>query len=414
MHVAVVGFGVEGRSAVRYWETLGAQVTVRDGKDGPGYLQGLDGFDLVVRSPGVHPRLLTAAPAVTTPTRQFFERCPARVVGVTGTKGKGTTAALVAAILQAAGQPVLLGGNIGVPALDLLGEVTAEHLVVLELSSFQLIDLDHSPDVAACLAVTSDHLNWHSDLDEYRRAKGSIFRHQTPWDRAAFHAADPWASRLADASPARRVPFCHRQGPHVDDHGWIRTGAGRLMPADSLGLIGGHNLTNACAAVAATFELVGRDHELIREVLHDFTGLPHRLQPVCEVAGVLYVDDSCATNPEATVAALRAFTQPKVVILGGVNKDADYDDLAMEVTRAGVRRTILVGEEARRLQAALERVGFQAYEPGASTMFEAVRQAARASLPGDVVLLSPGCASYDMFTSYHERGAQFQAAVTNL
>ncbi len=422
--VSVIGYGVEGREAVRYWLGLGDEVAVHDRRSdielppgvearlGAGYLDGLEAADLVVRTAGLRPDALAGARRVTSVTAEFLERCPVPVIGVTGTKGKGTTASAAAAILRAAGRRVFLGGNIGTPPLAFLADLRAGDLVVLELSSFQLMDLDRSPQVAVVLSITPDHLDWHRSLEEYVAAKGRIVAAQTPGDLVVYDASSPPAAAIAARSRASRVPVGAPEGVEVREGGvWI---AGRrLLDAADVPLIGAHNLVNVAAATAATYDLVGGDAAHIRAGVRSLEPLPHRLQIVA-ADGVTWVDDSISTTPETAAAALASFDAPKLLILGGSGKGVSFAPLAAASARSRLRRILLVGAEAGRIAAALDEAGVRDYEHAPGGMAEVVARAAALARPGDVVLLSPACASFDGFRDYADRGEQFAEAVRRL
>jgi UDP-N-acetylmuramoylalanine--D-glutamate ligase len=425
MKVAIVGFGIEGAAALRYWQGRGDDVTVLDGDThkpvpagvkcvlGPGYLKGLDEYELVVRSPGVKPWLLNTVAAVTSGMRVFFEHCPAPIIGITGTKGKGTTATLVAKILEAGGQRVWLGGNIGVPVLDLLPKVEAEDMVVVEMSSFQLIDMEQSPGIAVCLLIVPEHQDWHQDMDEYVGAKGNIFAQQRAGDLAVYDARNEFAVKLARLSAGRQVPYLKAPGAEVEG-GKIIIGGVEICEVSEVGLLGPHNLENVCAAITATWDLVGADPAPVRQVVKSFRGLPHRLELVREVDGVRYINDSFAANPVAAIAALRSFDEPKVLILGGLDRGLDMSALAAAVAGSKVRQVVLVGESAQRIGECLQQAGFEDCNIVRGEMDLIVDKARSAARPGDVVLLSPGCPSFDSFKNFEDRGEQFKAAVAGL
>ncbi|REF36897.1 UDP-N-acetylmuramoyl-L-alanine--D-glutamate ligase [Thermasporomyces composti] len=425
MRVAVIGYGVEGQAAAAYWSRRGHDVTVcaptlseelPDGiasRVGPTYLDGIDAFDLIVRSPGVRPDLLPPDGNVTSVTREFLERCPGLVIGVTGTQGKGTTCTAIASILRAAGRTVLVGGNIGIPPLDYLDKVDPDDIVVLELSNFQLIDARVSPRVAVVLAVTPDHLNWHTDLDEYYAAKAPIAAHQRPDDVVVYDAVNPVAARIASASPARAVPFGVEDGFHARD-GQIRRGSTVLVDRADIPLRGDHNLRNLTAAVAAVYDLVDGDTDALVSGVRSMRPLPHRLQPVGEIRGVWYVNDSLSTTPETTRAAIAAYPEPKVLILGGSSKGLSFESLAEAIASADIRALLLTGDDAPRIAAALRAAEVRDYEIVDGSMSDIVRRAAEIARPGDVVLLSPACASFDRYRDYADRGEQFVAAVEAL
>ncbi len=439
MKVAVIGYGVEGQAAAKYWAKQGAQITVCDrngelklpqgyraklgtgASDDAGYLAGLGDMDLIVRSPGVRPDAILAANPlfpglagrITSSTREFLAQCPAVVVGVTGTKGKGTTSTLITKILEAAGRTVWLGGNIGRPALEFLPQVDEDDVVVLELSSFQLMDVERSPEVAVCLMMGRDHLDWHRDMTEYIEAKSNLFRYQTIRDLAIYKAGDKLSTQIAATSPGRQLPYGEAPGACIEGE-YITMEGVQIVAVKEVGLVGPHNLENICAAVTATWDLVGRDPMPARQAIREFTGLEHRLELVAEVAGVKYYDDSFATTPETAMAAIAAFEQPKVMILGGSDKGASYGRLAEAVEHGGVIHALLIGDTAPKLATALKRAGFTHITQGITQMQQLVETCYHITEPGDVVLLSPACASFGSFANYKERGDQFKAAVADL
>jgi UDP-N-acetylmuramoylalanine--D-glutamate ligase len=410
--VAIIGYGAEGKSAEKYWQNLGDDVTIRDQSNDPNYLDGLNEFDLIVRSPGVHPDKIKTIKPVTSVTREFFAKCPIPIIGVTGTKGKGTTSSLIAKILEAAGHKVWLGGNIGVPALDFLGQIKDGDEVVLELSSFQLFDLEQSPQIAVMLMIAPDHLNYHADMTEYTEAKANIFRYQKSEDLAVYYAQDPASSKMVEYSKGRHLPYFDPSGSYVKD-GQVYFQDTAIMPTTEIGIVGEHNWQNVCAAVAATWNIV-EDPASMRKAIHEFTGLPHRLKLVGEHSGVKYYDDSIATTPEAAIAGINAFTEPKVVILGGSDKGSSWNELAEAVKNTNVTSAIIIGQTAPAIVAALDSVGFTDYQTGLKTMPEVMNAAVQVAQPGSVVLLSPGCASFDMFENYKDRGDQFTQSVQTL
>lgn len=432
MKVAIIGYGEQGRSAYEYWSAAGAEITICDknqvtqlpaGVDqqlGEFYLQRLDRFDLIVRSPIIHPTELIAhnqpdiLSKVTTNTNEFLKVSPSRnIIAVTGTKGKGTTSTLITKMLEADGKRVHLGGNIGIPPLDLLkNNIQPDDWVVLELANFQLIDLKYSPHIAVCLMVVPEHLDWHTDSDEYYTAKSQLFRYQTSDDIAIYNDQNQASKRVASTSKGWKVPYMAFPGGAVVD-GNIIIDNQQVCATDELKLLGKHNWENACAAVTTVWK-VSQNLEAMRSVLTTFSGLEHRLELVSEVAGVRYYDDSFGTTPETAIVAIQAFSEPKVVILGGSDKGAGYDELAKVVASGNVRGVILIGEQADHIRAALDRAGYEQTAPGGESMTDIVAAARSLAQAGDVVLLSTACASFDMFANYQDRGEQFQAAVQKL
>lgn len=428
MRVAVVGYGIEGKSSCHYWQALGHDMTVHDAKTdlelptgvhsvlGEHYLQRLDDYDLVVRTPALMPDKLATITPITTATNEFFRVCPVPIIGVTGTKGKGTTASLIASILRSAGRTVHLGGNIGTPMLDLLPDIKPDDLVVLELSSFQLIDLKWSPHVAIHLMMAEDHLDTHYDFVEYQTAKANIFAHQTPADVAVYVATNQQANANVQKSPAKtryRVSIdstveadCFVRNDQIMFHDTA------IMPIDEIPLLGRFNQENVCSAVAGAWAYV-QDPVTIARGIKAFTGLPHRMQLVANIDGVDYVDDAIAVNPEASVTSLASFERPTQIIIGGKDKKFDYDDYAQRLADVHPKAIIVLGEIADRLIVGLDKAGFESVTK-AGNMAEAVNYAHAQARAGEVVLLAPGTSSFDMYKSFADKGEQFQQAVAKL
>ena len=421
-----VGFAVCDDDPARRLDGEPWKEAVREWRLGRGAFDRLDDFDLLFRSPGIPARrpeldrARRAGAALSSQTDLFLQLCPAPVVGVTGTKGKGTTASLLDSILrQAPGLSPRLGGNIGTPPIAFLDDLTARDLVVLELSSFQLQDLDRSPRGAVVLPVTRDHLDYHADRREYVEAKSSICSHQAAGDWVVSSADDATAGELAGRSPGRAFGF--RAGCPLDGDGcWSEKGeirwreGGRvetLAPVSDLRLRGRHNLANACAAVAAA-RLCGAPPEAVCRGLRALEGLPHRLEEVGERGGILFVNDSLATTPEAAAAGLEAHAgRPVVLIAGGSSKGARFEALGAAISRSAAA-LVTLGEEGAAIAAAARAAGFGGPVAGdCPSMEAAVRQATALAAAGGVVLLSPGCASFGMFSGYAARGEAFRAAV---
>lgn len=430
MKVAVVGYGVEGQSAVKYWLGKGDDVTVCDQnpnitlepnikrKLGNDYLQSLGQFDVIVRSAGIHPdEILKVNPGakskITTVINEFIKVCPTRnIIGITGTKGKGTTSTLTTKMLEAAGKQVFLGGNIGTSPFDFLPQITPESWVVLELSSFQLFDLQNSPHIAACLMVMPEHLNWHADETDYYHAKKQLFAHQSEQDVAIYFAPNQVSKQIASVSHGQIIPYFESPGASVQNGNIVINGQ-VICQISEIKLLGEHNWQNICAATTIVWQIV-QDIAPIRQVATSFNGLPHRLEFVRELNNVRFYDDSFGTTPETAIVAIQAFNQPKVIILGGSDKGVSFTALAQVVAKNNVRHAVLIGQTAPQIQKALQQAGFNDFSTGATDMQTAVKSAAQHAQPGDVVLLSTGCASFDMFKNYKDRAAQFVAAVNSL
>lgn len=430
MNVAIIGFALEGQSALTYWQSKHANITVCDQSPdiqvpdgvavqlGDGYLENLDRFDIIMRSAGIPPSVILAknpgtAPKITTVIDEFLRVCPTKnVIGITGTKGKGTTSTLTTKMLEAAGYQVFLGGNIGVSPFDFLGQVTPESWVVLELSSFQLTDIKHSPHIAMCLMVVPEHLNWHADMDDYMKAKATLFAHQKPEDIAIYFADSPESHKIASNSPGAKITYFAPPGAYVNNNKIVIDNQ-EICDVGELKLLGEHNWQNACAAATAVWQ-VAHVPDAIRTVLTTFTGLPHRLEFVRSLDGISYYDDSFGTTPETAIVAIKAFQQPKVVILGGASKGTHFDMLAKTVREQNVRHVITIGDTGPVIADELRAGGYTNITEGGTSMQQIVDAARSVAQAGDVILLSTGCASFGLFDNYKDRGNQFKQVVSNL
>lgn len=427
MKIAIAGYGVEGQENYRYWSQYpGAELTIVDERAltpeelpegartllGPGAFDQLYGFDLVIRTAGLAPRKLRTDAKVWSATNEFLMKCPAPVIGVTGSKGKGTTSSLIASILQAAGKTVWLVGNIGTPALEVLAEVKPDDIVVYELSSFQLWDAQRSPHTAVVLYIEREHLDVHDNMDDYVSAKGHIALYQNEQDTLIYNVQNQYAQSIASHSKAHKVGYPDRRTAHIqDDHFYYDEQ--KLCSTHVLNIRGEHNLENAIAAINAVWQYT-QEPAAIEAGLAAFTGLPHRLKYVATVNHVEYYDDSIATTPSSAIAALRAFTQPKVIILGGSSKGSDFSALAQEVMNQKAY-AVLIGDEATNIASAFEAHDYHHYDIAEDQRMPAVvREAQSHAQPGGVVLLSPAAASFGLFKNYADRGDQFIAAVRAL
>ena len=431
--VLVLGLGVSGRSAANFCAAHGARVVAADERaaDAIEAIQTLEagiervvgrpfpdaaGFDLVVPSPGVAPaRYAAAARRVWGDVELAFRALPVPIVAVTGTNGKSTTTRLLELLLRGAGLRARAAGNLGEPALSLVGE--ALDVAVLEVSSFQLETTEaFRPRVAVILNVTPDHLDRHGSFEAYRAAKALILAHQQAQDVAVLNFDDPSVRSLAAQAHGRVLPFrtagalahgvCFDAGAVVlRDEG----GSCLRISLDGLQLAGAHNLENTLAALAAAWA-AGAEPERAASALAGFRGLPHRMEEVARVAGVLYVNDSKATNPSAAQRSLASSDTPVVWIAGGRDKGLDFGPLA-EAATGRVRAAVLLGEAAGKLEDAL---AGRVESHGVISLEQAVRAAAQLAHAGDVVLLAPACASQDQFRDFEERGERFRAAVAAL
>jgi UDP-N-acetylmuramoylalanine--D-glutamate ligase len=344
----------------------------------------------------------------------------ADVIAITGTNGKTTTTALIGELLRTQVRPVLVGGNIGTPLAEHALEFPGDGLVVAETSSFQLDTTDRfRPRVGAILNVTPDHLDRHGTFERYLEAKARIFANQTPTDCAVLNADDPITAGLGSRTRGRVIWFSrlttltHTHGVFIYD-GWIvaklNGSTERICPVGEITLRGQHNVENVLAATACAL-WTGMSPSAIRRGIAAFRGVAHRIERVHDDRGVVYYNDSKGTNVDSTIKALESFSEPVILIAGGKGKGQDFGPLA-EAARGRVRRAILIGQDRVRIRAALEPVGIPAED--AESMDDAVRRAREAAQVGDVVLLSPACASFDMFRNFEHRGDVFKSVVRAL
>lgn len=438
--VGVVGLGREGTDLVRFLARWAREIVVSD-REGPESLAdsiaALDGLpvryilgrqsgsdlldcDEIFVSPGVPPEQPVVAEAaaagipISSATRLLFEVFPGPIVGITGSSGKTTTTSMVAGILSITGVPAVVGGNIGVPVLSRISQAKADTWCVLELSSFQLSDMIRSPQIAAVLNVTPDHLDRHADMADYIRAKGNIVRYQRPMDVAVLNADDPITAGLPH--PCRTLEFSvtHEvEGAWLDgDELWLSGSPRPLLRRTDLCLRGLHNAANALAA-AAISHAMGCAPGPIAQGLRSFQPVAHRLEVVGAVNEVTYINDSIATTADRSIAGLRSIDEPIVLIAGGRDKRVPMDHWARVIAERA-RAVVLVGEAEPLIRAALLSVGATVPVVTAPRFTEAIALASEIAHSGEVVLLSPGCASFDEFRNYEERGEAFRDAVAAL
>lgn len=437
MKIALIGFGLEAKSAYDYFKSIDQNNTFEIYDENPKSKielpNGVKFFgdfhdfskiqaDLIVRTPAVNSRRLPKNAKITSVTNLFFEKCPAPIIGVTGSKGKGTVSSFIAEILRAAGLRVHLVGNIGLPALNELSKIQKDDAVIYELSSFQLWDAQKSPHIAILNNLEVDHLDVHDGFEDYVTAKMNIAKNQTENDFFIFNVENSIVlenvENLKNLLKAELQPFQDYNLAHIQEN-YFLWGDEILFETDILKIPGEHNQKNACAAMIATFDFLrekGFEIEEIfdfwREGLSKFTGLPHRLKFVREFEGVRFYDDSIATTPGSAIAALNSFKKPKILILGGSNKGADLSELIEKISKMPereLRKVILMGVESSKLAQKLTQAGFERFiNLGQETnMQEVVKTAFENAQSGDVVILSPAHASFDMFKSYVDRGEQF-------
>ena len=439
--VTVLGIGVSNTPLIEYLVKYGAKVSACDKREedalgevaahlkdlgvtlhlGKDYLKHIDG-NLVFKTPGMRydlPELNQArdrGAEITSEMEVLFELCPSTIIAVTGSDGKTTTTTLIHEMLSREGYHTYLGGNIGTPLLTKVDEMKPEDIVVLELSSFQLHTMKKSPHVAVITNLAPNHLNWHTDMEEYLDAKKNIFRYQQATDRLILNYDNEITRACADESQGETVFFSRLHavdGISIKD-GVICYGEETVLPVSDIFLPGVHNVENYMAAIGAVWGLVKK--ETVCEVAKTFRGVAHRIEPVRELDGVKYYNDSIASSPSRTTAGLNAFDQKVILIAGGCDKKIPFDDFGF-VVKDHVKALILMGETADKIeQAVLAACGNEAPMPifRVDSMEEAVLAAKGAAHEGDVIMLSPACASFDKYKNFEERGNHFKRIVEGL
>ena len=435
--IVVLGLGVSNRPLVRLLLEFGCSVvgcdrTPREKLDeevlqleqlgcrlsvGDGYLDGLEA-DIVFRTPGMHPgnpaivALQEKGALITSEMEVFFELCPCTILAVTGSDGKTTTTSIIARMLETAGKTVWLGGNIGTPLLPRCREICETDIAVVELSSFQLMDMRRSPHIAVVTNLAPNHLDVHKDMDEYVESKKNIFRFQTACDRLILNADNAITDGFSGAgqtvkfSRAGKAVCCRLEGQTI-----YADGRPVLDTADIL-LPGAHNIENYMAAILAVEGLV--DDETIRKTARTFGGVKHRIELVRNVNGVRYYNDSIASSPSRTASGLSSFSEKVLLIAGGYDKHIPFDDLA-PIICAKVKKLFLNGATAAAIREAVEKC--EGEKPEIYTfnvLDDAITAAAAAAEAGDVVLLSPASASFDQFKNFEIRGDHFRQRVMEL
>jgi len=451
--IVVVGLSTEGQDAFRFFLSHNLNVIGADRRDeqtffqaypallqyksqlslGTTYLSRLKDADIIVRTPGMAlstPELQEAEKAgktITSNTKIFFSLCKAPIIGVTGTKGKGTTSTLIYEMLKKSGKHAYLGGNVGTPLLGVVDKILPSDWVVLELSSFQLEDLEMSPHIAVVLMVTQEHLanfdplatNFHISREAYVAAKKNIVSHQKETDTAVVYADNESSLSFASSTPAKILTYGTGSGVNARiDKGnvslLIENTPYGIAGLRSMKLRGSHNLENIAAASLAAYAAHVSIQD-IQTVAQNFQGLPFRLETAGVKQGVTYINDSFSTTPETTIAAIHAFTDPIIVILGGSEKGSDFTEMGKAIAKSTVKKVIVIGQMTERIIASLQKGGFQGeILSGLTTMHDMVVTASHMAKSGYVVLLSPACASFGLFKNYKERGIQFMYEVSRL
>ena len=446
--VSFIGLGRSHRELLPMFASKGARVSLRDKRTreqigeeagqlealgirlilGEGYLDNLCEEDMILRTPGMyyyHPALQEAqrsGVAVVSEMELFFDLCPCKIYAVTGSDGKTTTTTIIAELLKAAGQSVYVGGNIGKPLLPDVDGMVPEDVAVLELSSFQLMTMEQSPDIAVVTNLAPNHLDVHKSMEEYIAAKENIFTHQGADGLLVLNQDNEITRGFAVSARGRVTRFSRReeleQGVFVRDGAiWVRNAMHErpVLYLENILLPGEHNIENYMAAIGALDGLV--PDQVVRDFAAKFAGVEHRIELVRTRNGVRYYNDSIASSPSRTIAGLRSFHQKVVLIAGGYDKHIPFDVLGPEVVEH-VKALVLTGDTAPKLRQAVERA--PGYDPAALPIVEykdfeaAVLAACGLAQPGDVVLLSPACASFDRFKNFMERGAAFKRIIYGL
>lgn len=434
--VGFVGMGVSNLPVIKLFISVGAQCIVRDKNNlserefypelcaagvhfvfGDDYLENID-EELLFLSPAVRPDQKGIVSAkekgtrVTSEMEEFFRLCPCKKIGVTGSDGKTTTTTLISKLLSAEGYTTWLGGNIGVNLFASLDKISDNDFAVIELSSFQLMKLSESPDVAVITNVAPNHLDWHTDMDEYVESKKNIFNFQTEKGMLVLNDDDAYCRSFVNVAKGsvRTISGNTDNGVHFTNEG-IYDSKGNLLVADEdINIVGRHNRYNYCEAYSAVMDYVSP--ETLRKVAKEFGGVEHRIEFVREVNNVKYYNSSIDSSPSRTKACLESFKNKVIVICGGYDKNIPYEPLG-ELFDRKVKFAVLCGATANKIAKAIDDAGFTDY-CFADDFKAAVQCATAHAEKGDVIVLSPASASFDMFRNFVERGDTFKDIVNQL
>ena len=448
--VAIIGLGVSNLPLIDYFHEKKACVTVFDSREigeipkdlmdkitnysiefsfGKNYLSKLKGYDLILRSPSCLPTVseleeeAKRGAIVTTEVELLMKMCPCQIIGITGSDGKTTTTTLISEIIKKAGYKCFVGGNIGTPLFTKLCEISPEDKVVLELSSFQLMGMEISPDVAVITNITPNHLNIHKDYNEYIEAKKNIFKYQNKDGILILNYDNEITRNCEKEAPGKVIFFSSKQkldNGYIVDGNVIKECDDRLrkhiVDTEELTIKGKHNYENICASLAATKELV--DESVAIEIIKKFPGVEHRIEFVREINGAKWYNDSASSTPTRTISGLNAFDKEEIILIaGGADKKLDYTPLAKPVLEK-VKTLILMGETAGKIFEAVkqeqERENKELNIYMVDSLKQAVILAKRYSKPGQVVLFSPASTSFDMFKNMYERGNIFKELVNRM
>ncbi len=461
MNIAILGFGREGQSTLKFLKKSSlyknARISILDKKTDKSYLKKLSNFDLVFRTPGIPYNLPEIQKAVkngvkfSSATQLFFEqlrgqtqtkrgitRKNIKIIGITGTKGKGTTSTLLYKILKACGKPrsrasslrgrnVLLAGNIGKSPLELIPKLKKNSIVILELSSFQLQDLKTSPDIAVVLNIFPDHMDSHKNFSEYLNAKASIAKFQKKSDKFFYDATNKYSKLISKKSKGKKIPVQYND---IASRKFLNYPACDVKHL--IGMPGEHNLKNAAMAAAIALSL-GCPKEKVAKIIKNFKGNEHRLELTRTIrinqlyphksASISFYNDSASTNPQTTIAAINAFKEPKIVIMGGKDKELDYEPLAKTIKKSNTKLIILFGENKNKIAKAISGIKNNELRiMEVKNLNSAVNLAYKTAkslinqFPNFpiIILFSPAAASFDMFKDYADRGKKFKELVKKL
>lgn len=447
--VAIIGIGVSNLPLLEYFYDLNARVTIFDSKEsnqisveamqkiekygfefigGKDSLSRLKGFDIIFRSPSCmpdRPELVEAVEngaVLTSEIEMVLKLAPCKVIGVTGTEGKTTTTTLINEIVKKSGRKTYLGGNMGKPIFTKIRNIKPENIIILELSSFQLSDMDISPDISVVTNIYPDHLNVHKSYEEYREAKKNIFKHQSENGIVVLNYDNEFTREFAKEANGKVIFFSSKE--KLDD-GFIYDKADgtikycedgvrrHIIKKEDIKLRGIHNYENICAAIAATSSIVDVDTQI--KAIEEFTGVEHRLEFVRELNNVKWYNDSIGTSPASTIAGLNSFDEDIILLAGGSDKGLDYEEVGKTIARK-VRALILTGPTSEKIENATKQAlngkSIEIYYT--SNMQESVNLAKDIAKAGDVVLLSPASASFDLYKNFEDRGHQFKDCVNSL
>ena len=403
--IAILGFGKEGKAVFKYLKKEGIKnITVLDRKLDKNYLKHLKEFDVIYRSPGVPYNLREIQAAIASGvkisgcTELFFKNKKGLVIGVTGTKGKGTTSTLIYKMLKASGKDVYLAGNIGKPAVELLPKLKKNSVTVLELSSFQLQDFNPpagGPEIAVVLNIFPDHMDAHKNFKEYFDSKANLTRYQRKKDVVFYAADNTYAKRIARISKGRKVPINHKTF--------------KAFSPQDLKTPGYHNFKNAATAAILAMSL-GVSKKTVKKVAVKYEGLPYHLSLIRNFKGRKIYNDSSSTNPDTTAAAILAFPNNNILIMGGKDKGLNYKPVALALRKSSIKLVVLMGENSKKIAKAIKGNKYVF----ARDLKSAVNIALKRSIKGSSIIFSPGSASFDMFRDYYDRGDKFDKIVLQL